>query len=109
MIRHNISDLERLLRVIFGVYAMLLGFLFISGLVGNLLGFLGLLLAITGAMGWSGIYTLLGRELPAVVEPAAPEAQAETAVEAAAADAPADDTDGSRTPEAGELSEALEA
>lgn len=106
MIRHNISDLERLLRVIFGVYAMLLGFLFISGLVGNLLGFLGLLLAITGAMGWSGIYTVLGRELPAVVEPAA---QAETAVEAAAADAPADDTDGSRTPEAGEPSEAIEA
>ncbi|HOV47229.1 MAG TPA: DUF2892 domain-containing protein [Anaerolineae bacterium] len=106
MIRHNISDLERLLRVIFGVYAMLLGFLFISGLVGNLLGFLGLLLAITGAMGWSGIYTLLGRELPAVVGPAA---QAETAVEAAAADAPAADRDGSRTPEAGEPSEAIEA
>ncbi len=109
MIRHNISDLERLLRVIFGVYAMLLGFLFISGLAGNLLGFLGLLLAITGAMGWSGIYTLLGRELPPVVEPATPEVQAEAAAETAAAEAPEDDTDGSSTPEAGESSKALEA
>jgi hypothetical protein len=71
MLRRNVGDLERLLRVILGIYAMLLGFLFISGLVGNLLGFIGLLVFVTGAIGWCGIYTLIGRELPqsAVSEP----------------------------------------
>ncbi|MBN1920567.1 MAG: DUF2892 domain-containing protein [Anaerolineae bacterium] len=71
MLRRNVGDLERLLRVILGIYAMLLGFLFISGLIGNLLGFIGLLVFITGAVGWCGIYALMGRELPraAVSEP----------------------------------------
>ncbi|OQA23542.1 MAG: hypothetical protein BWY63_00145 [Chloroflexi bacterium ADurb.Bin360] len=69
MLRRNVGDLERLLRVILGIYAMLLGFLFISGLVGNLLGFVGLLVFATGATGWCGIYALMGRELPQVAAP----------------------------------------
>ncbi len=79
MLRRNVNDLERLLRVILGIYAMLLGFLFISGLVGNILGFVGLVVFVTGAVGWCGIYALMGRELPqsAALEPVeeAPAAQ----------------------------------
>ncbi|MDX9954985.1 MAG: DUF2892 domain-containing protein [Anaerolineae bacterium] len=86
MLRRNVGDLERLLRVILGIYAMLLGFLFISGLAGNLLGFIGLLVFVTGAVGWCGIYTLMGRELPqaAVSEPG--QAPEETGIEASSLD-----------------------
>lgn len=66
MLQRNIGDVERLIRVILGIYAMLLGFLFITGLAGNLLGLVGLVLLVTGASGWCGIYTLLGRALPEV-------------------------------------------
>lgn len=64
MLQRNVGDVERLLRVILGIYAMLLGFLFITGLVGNLLGFVGLMLVATGAVGWCGVYALMGRGLP---------------------------------------------
>lgn len=76
MLRRNIGNLDRILRVILGIYAMLLGFMFISGLVGNLLGFVGLVAFATGASGWCGIYALLGRELPQVAAPAPAEAPA---------------------------------
>jgi len=83
MLRRNVGDLERLLRVILGIYVMLLGFLFISGLVGNLLGFVGLLVFATGATGWCGIYALMGRELPQAAAPQTPE---ETGIEVAQAE-----------------------
>lgn len=57
----NIGDGERLIRVILGIYGMLLGFLFIQGVVGIILGILGLMVFATGASGWCGIYTLLGK------------------------------------------------
>jgi len=57
----NIGDGERLIRVILGIYVMLLGFLFIQGIVGSILGILGLIAFATGAAGWCGIYTLLGK------------------------------------------------
>lgn len=69
----NIGDGERLIRVILGIYAMLLGFLFIQGVVGIILGILGLVAFATGASGWCGIYTLLGKSTlkatPAEPEP----------------------------------------
>ncbi len=39
---------------------MLLGFLFIQGVVGILIGVLGLVSLVTGLVGWCGIYSLLG-------------------------------------------------
>ncbi len=57
----NIGDGERLIRVVLGIYAMLLGFLFIQGVVGIILGVLGLIAFATGASGWCGIYTLFGK------------------------------------------------
>lgn len=86
MLRRNVGDLERLLRVILGIYAMLLGFLFISGLVGNLLGFIGLLVFVTGAVGWCGIYTLMGRELPQAAVPEPGRVPEETGIEASLLD-----------------------
>ena len=57
----NIGDGERLIRVILGIYVMLLGFLFIQGVIGIILGILGLISFATGASGWCGIYTLMGK------------------------------------------------
>ena len=56
----NVGSRDRLLRTIFGVYGMLLGFLFIQGLVGNILGILSTVSLLTGIVGWCGIYSLLG-------------------------------------------------
>jgi hypothetical protein len=58
----NIGEMERLLRVILGIYAMLLGFLFVQGVVGIILGVVGGIALLTGLTGWCGIYTLLKRE-----------------------------------------------
>ncbi len=57
----NIGKMERLLRVILGIYAMLLGFLFVRHAVGTLIGVLGLVALVTGATGWCGLYALLKR------------------------------------------------
>ena len=56
----NVGERDKLLRTILGVYCMLLGFLFIQGVVGILIGVLGLVSLVTGFAGWCGIYSLLG-------------------------------------------------
>jgi hypothetical protein len=56
----NVGSRDRLLRTILGVYGMLLGFLFIQGLVGNILGILSAVSLVTGIVGRCGIYSLLG-------------------------------------------------
>jgi len=80
--KHNIGEVERILRVILGIFAMLLGFLFIQGVAGIILGVLGLIAFLTGVVGWCGIYVLLGKEeLPQPQEPASPEGGEEQTVE----------------------------
>ncbi len=61
----NISDFERVLRVVLGIYAMLLGFMFIQGVIGAILGVLGVVAFLTGATGFCGLYHLLGKTSPA--------------------------------------------
>lgn len=58
--KRNVGELDRLLRTIFGVYGMLLGFLFIQGTVGIALGVLSLVVLVTGLVGYCAIYTVLG-------------------------------------------------
>lgn len=58
--KQNVGERDRLLRTIFGVYGMLLGFLFIQGVIGTLVGVIALISLVTGVVGWCGIYTLLG-------------------------------------------------
>ena len=65
--KQNIGELERILRVALGVHGMLLGFLFVQGTVGILLGLVGAMAALTGLVGWCGVYALLGK---GTVEPA---------------------------------------
>ena len=55
----NINDGERLIRVLLGIYVMLLGFLFIQGAVGIILGILGFIAFATGATGWCGLYAAM--------------------------------------------------
>lgn len=59
--KRNITDFERVLRAALGVYAMLLGFMFLQGLAGMILGLLGAISFLTGVVGWCGIYTLMGK------------------------------------------------
>ena len=61
--KQNVGEFERILRTVLGIYAMLLGFLFLQGVLGMVLGILGAISTITGIVGWCGIYTLLGKEL----------------------------------------------
>lgn len=58
----NISDRERVLRVVLGIYSMLLGFMFIQGVVGIVIGVIGVIAFLTGATGFCGLYVLLGKE-----------------------------------------------
>ena len=57
----NVGEKERLYRTILGVYAMLLGFFFIQGVIGAILGVLGLISLVTGMTGWCAIYHLTGK------------------------------------------------
>ncbi len=56
----NVGARDRLFRTLFGIFGMLLGFLFIQGVVGTIIGVLGLVSLVTGLVGWCGIYALLG-------------------------------------------------
>ncbi len=75
--KQNISEFERILRAVLGIYAMLLGFLFLQGVVGMMLGILGAISTVTGVVGWCGIYTLLGKESVPESEPAGPAGEQE--------------------------------
>ncbi|MDF1515736.1 MAG: DUF2892 domain-containing protein [Anaerolineae bacterium] len=55
----NVGEKERLYRTILGVYGLLLGFLFLQGIVGIILGILGLVSLVTGMTGWCPIYQLV--------------------------------------------------
>ena len=57
----NVGERDRLLRTILGIYAMLLGFLFLQGVIGAILGAAGAVSLLTGLFGWCGIYALLNR------------------------------------------------
>ncbi len=57
--RPNLSEFERIARGVLGLFAMLLGFLFIQGTAGTVLGLLGVALIITAVMGYCGLYALL--------------------------------------------------
>ncbi len=61
MMKRNVGDLDRLIRAILGVYAMLLGFLFIQHLVGTILGIIGLIALATAITGRCVLYTLWGK------------------------------------------------
>ncbi|MGC9399390.1 MAG: YgaP family membrane protein [Anaerolineae bacterium] len=74
--KQNIGEFERILRMVLGVHAMLLGFLFLQNVVGMLLGLLGAISTLTGLVGWCGIYALLDRETVPVTE-AEPSAEQE--------------------------------
>ncbi len=60
-LKTNVGERDRLLRTILGIYGILLGFLFIQGVIGAIIGALGAISLITGLTGWCGIYTLLNR------------------------------------------------
>lgn len=57
----NVGEKERLFRTIFGVYGILLGFFFLQGVVGVILGILSVVSLFTGLSGWCAIYQLMGK------------------------------------------------
>ncbi len=56
----NVGKLDQLLRFVCGTFAMLVGFLFIQGVFGIIIGILGVIAVVTGAIRYCGAYTLLG-------------------------------------------------
>jgi hypothetical protein len=60
----NLSEFERIVRGVLGLFAMLLGFLFIQGTAGTVLGLIGVGLVITAAVGYCGLYALLKKPAP---------------------------------------------
>jgi hypothetical protein len=57
----NVGDKERLYRTIFGVYGILLGFFFLQGVIGAILGVLSLVSLFTGLTGWCALYHFMGK------------------------------------------------
>ena len=57
----NVGEKERLYRTILGVYGMLLGFFFLQGVFGVILGIVSLISLVTGLTGWCAIYHFLGK------------------------------------------------
>lgn len=67
--QHNMGDVERILRVVFGLYAVLFGVLFIQGAVGIVIAVLGGIALLTGALGFCPLYYALHR--PPALQPVA--------------------------------------
>jgi hypothetical protein len=65
----NVDEKVRLYSTILGVYGMLLGFLFIQGAIGILLGLVGLIALFTGLTGWFFIYHLMGKSTVPITTP----------------------------------------
>lgn len=60
-IPRNMGDVERILRVVFGLYLLLLGVLFIQGVAGILIAIVGGAGLLTGATGYCPLYAVLRR------------------------------------------------
>jgi hypothetical protein len=74
----NVGEGDRLLRAILGIYSMLLGYLFIQGAIGIIVGVLGTIALLTSLVGWCPAYELLDRStLEAEPTPEGAEAQAQ--------------------------------
>ena len=57
----NIGEKERLYRTLLGVYGMLVGFLFVQGVIGVILGIISLISLVTGLTGFCAIYQFTGK------------------------------------------------
>jgi hypothetical protein len=57
----NVGEKERLFRTLLGVYGILLGFFFIQGVVGIIIGIISIISLFTGLSGWCLIYHLMGK------------------------------------------------
>ena len=64
----NIGEKEKLLRTILGVYGILLGFFFIQGVIGIIVGVLSVIALATGVSGWCAIYHFMGKSTRSTAE-----------------------------------------
>jgi hypothetical protein len=60
MLAQNESPVDRIVRVVVGILLMILGFGVISGIWGVVLGVVGLIPLLTGAVGFCPLYTIIG-------------------------------------------------
>ncbi len=56
----NMGELDKILRLVLGIYFLPLGFFFIQGPLGIILGIVGIVFILTSLSGWCPLYTLLG-------------------------------------------------
>lgn len=60
LMKPNEGTTDRILRVIIGVIALMIGHSMLSGIVQTTVYIIGAVVLITGAVGFCGLYTLLG-------------------------------------------------
>ena len=56
MFTSNTGSVDRIVRIVVGILMIVAGFFFISGSLGTIVGIVGFLPLITGAMGWCPAY-----------------------------------------------------
>jgi len=56
MFKLNVGGLDRIFRIALGVVLVVLGFFFLSGTAGTVVGIVGLIPLLTGLVGWCPLY-----------------------------------------------------
>jgi len=52
----NVGGMDKIVRIVLGIILGVLGFFFMSGALGIVVGVVGLVLLVTGAVGWCPLY-----------------------------------------------------
>ncbi len=52
----NVGSTDRLIRIVLGLILAVVGFFFVHGTLGLILGIVGLILLVTGALSWCPLY-----------------------------------------------------
>lgn len=60
MLKQNESTFDRVIRIIVGIIALLVGYTVLSGAAQTIVYVVGLIALLTGAIGFCGLYALLG-------------------------------------------------
>jgi len=68
----NESSLDRALRIVFGIILLFFGWGIVVGMLGLIFKLIGIVLLVTGAIGWCPAYALLGISTRHPTPPAAP-------------------------------------
>ena len=58
MFTQNVGSSDRLLRIVLGLILIVVGFFFLTGIVGSIVGVIGFIPLLTGLVSWCPLYSL---------------------------------------------------